>query len=99
MVSSMNRAALKHGVTIETNGESCSDIAGVDAAGDADIGGAFDDGAAVGEDGQLIGIERDAQSELVGADGRDRAELARRGRGDRRGGRARESGRRCGRTG
>src|ERR1700689_3095211 len=76
MVSSMNFAALKHGVTIETSGESGSDIAGINAARDADVGGAFDDRAAIGKDGQLVGIENHAQSELVGAHKADAAELA-----------------------
>src|SRR5690349_18440603 len=44
-----------------------ADVAGVEAAGQADIGGSFDDGAAVGEDGQLIGPAEEAQAELVGA--------------------------------
>src|SRR3569833_2020090 len=44
-----------------------SQIAGIDAAGDAGVGGAFDDGAAVGEYGDLVLAIVEAQREFVGA--------------------------------
>src|SRR3569833_2817813 len=44
-----------------------SQIAGIDAAGDAGVGGAFDDGAAIGEYGDLVLAVVEAQREFVGA--------------------------------
>ena len=51
-----------------------ADVAGVEAAGDADILGAFDDGAAIGEQGEFVGIEEEAKGELVAADGAEGGE-------------------------
>src|SRR5579864_4740977 len=76
MVSAMNRAALKHGVTIETSGGSCSHISRIETAGYAGIGGALDDGAAIGEDGEFEGIDGSAEREFIGADGSDEGEAA-----------------------
>src|SRR5277367_6629747 len=69
MVSSRNRSALRHGVTTVTRA-SRSDVAGIEAPCDADVGGAFNDGAAVGENHQVVGVDGDAQGEFVGADRR-----------------------------
>src|SRR5579862_141962 len=77
MVSSTNFAALKHGVTIDTSGSSSADIAGVDAARDADVRGAFYNRPAIGKNGQFVWIQQDAQRKLIGAHWSDRAELAR----------------------
>src|SRR5271156_5001233 len=82
MVCSRNRTALRHGVTTVTNwvaagwvtaDGSRSHVAGIKAPGNADVGGALDDGSAVGENHQVVGVDGDAQGEFVGA---DRGELA-----------------------
>ena len=44
-----------------------ADIAGVKGAGHGGIPGAFDDGAAVGEDGDLEGRHAEAQEEFIAA--------------------------------
>ena len=46
----------------------CADVAGVEAAGDGGIGSAFEDGAAVGEDGHFVGGDAEAEEEVVVAD-------------------------------
>ena len=46
-----------------------SDIAGIETARDGGVGGAFDDGATVGEQGHLIGVVPEFQDESVVADG------------------------------
>ncbi len=43
-----------------------SDEAGVEASGDAGVGGSLDDGAAVGEEGHFVGLEGEAQGEFIG---------------------------------
>ena len=45
-----------------------TDVAGVEGAGDGGIGGAFEDGAAVGKDGHFVGRDAGAQEEIVAAD-------------------------------
>src|SRR5271163_1891408 len=76
MVSSRNRSALRHGVTTVTR-TSRSDVAGIEAPCDADVGGALNDGAAVGENHQVVGVEGDAQREFVGANRREFSEATR----------------------
>jgi len=48
---------------------SASDKPRVQASGDAGIGGAFDDGAAVGEQGHFVGFAPELQDKLVAAYG------------------------------
>ena len=43
--------------------------AGVEGAGEAGVSGALDEGAAVGEDGEGVGVVIEAEEEAVGADG------------------------------
>ena len=45
-----------------------ADEAGVEGAGDGDVGGALDDGAAVGEEGEGVGAAAEAEEEVVGAE-------------------------------
>ena len=45
-----------------------ADETGVEAAGNGGIGGAFDDGAAVGEEGHLVGGVPEFQDEVIVAD-------------------------------
>src|SRR5258706_16466327 len=45
-----------------------TDVAGVETAGDRGIGGAFDDGAAVGKQRHLIGIAPKLQDKLIVSD-------------------------------
>ena len=59
-----------------------ADEAGVERAGEADVGGALDEGAAVGEDGEGVGGVGEAEEQAVGADGAEGLEAgfaARRG--------------------
>ena len=42
-----------------------ADVAGVKAAGDGGIGGAFEDSAAVGEDGHFVGGDAETEEEVV----------------------------------
>ena len=46
-----------------------ADEAGVEGAGDGDVGGALDDGAAVGEEGEGVRAAAEAEEEVVGAQG------------------------------
>jgi len=46
--------------------------AGVEGACEADVGGALDEGAAIGEDGEGVGVVGEAEEEAVGADGAER---------------------------
>ena len=48
--------------------ESGADEAGVEGAGEGDVGGALDDGAAVGEEGEGVGAAAEAEEEVVGAE-------------------------------
>ena len=48
--------------------------AGVEGAGEAGVGGALDEGAAVGEDGKGVGVVGEAEEEAVGADGAEGTE-------------------------
>ncbi len=48
-----------------------TDEAGVEGAGDGDVGGALDEGAAVGEEGEGVGAAAEAEQEIVGAEGLD----------------------------
>ncbi len=76
-----------------------ADEAGVEGAGEGDVGCALDDGAAVGEEGEGVGRALEAEEEIVEAD------VSRGGRGGRAwrrsrwGDGARGSGRSCGRRG
>lgn len=45
-----------------------ADVASVEAAGDGGVGGAFEDGAAVGENGHFVGGDAEAEEEVVVAD-------------------------------
>ncbi len=47
---------------------SCTKEAGVKAAGDGDVGGAMDEGTAVGEDSEGKGAAAEAEKKGVGAD-------------------------------
>ena len=49
----------------------CTDEAGVEGAGDGDVGGAVDESAAVGEDGEGVRPAAEAEEEIVGAEGVD----------------------------
>ena len=53
-----------------------ADVAGVEGAGDGGVGGAFEDGAAVGENGHFIGRDAEAQEEVVVAHVRNGAREA-----------------------
>ena len=44
-----------------------SDVLGVDTAGHGGVVRAFNDGAAIGEDGELVGIDRENDQKLIGA--------------------------------
>ena len=55
---------------------SASDIAGVQAARDTDVGGALDDRASVRKHGQFIGIDGRTQREFVGSNLGERLEFA-----------------------
>ena len=48
----------------------------IQTSGDGGVGGAFDDGAAIGEEGQLVGVVPELQHELVVLDGAVRGEAA-----------------------
>src|SRR6266851_2962294 len=50
-------------------GGSGADEAGVEGAGEGDVGGALDDGSAVGEEGEGVGWVLEAEEEVVIADG------------------------------
>ena len=50
-----------------------ADVAGVDGAGDCGIFCAFEDGAAIGEDGHFIGRDAKAKQEIILADVSDGA--------------------------
>ncbi len=79
-----------------------ADEAGVEGAGEGDVGGALDDGAAVGEEGEGVGSAAEAEEEVVGAEVLDVGVLGEAGcawRRGRWGGGARGSGRSCGRRG
>ncbi len=52
----------------EPNGDSGADEAGVEGAGEGDVGGALDEGAAVGEEGEGVGRTLEAEEEVVEAD-------------------------------
>src|SRR5579864_7110419 len=52
------------------------DVAGIETARDGRISGAFDDGAAIGKNSELVGIDAGADREIVGADGRERRQAA-----------------------
>ena len=56
---------------------SCADIPGIKAAGDGGIGCAFDDGAAIGEEGEFVGIAPELQDKVVVFDLSMRLEAAR----------------------
>ncbi len=45
-----------------------ADEAGVEGAGDGDVGGALHDGAAVGEDGEGVRAAAETEEEVVGAE-------------------------------
>ncbi len=49
--------------------DSGADEARVEGAGDGDVGGALNDGAAVGEEGEGVGRTLEAEEEIVEADG------------------------------
>jgi hypothetical protein len=46
-----------------------ADEAGVEGAGEGDVGGALDEGAAVGEEGEGVGWAFEAEKQVVEADG------------------------------
>ena len=56
------------GLFVDSRINSGADEAGVEGAGEGDVGGALDEGAAVGEEGEGVGAAAEAEEEVVEAE-------------------------------